>query len=116
MDFHGGFLDLPVTMKVRVVEEVLIGGDRYLQRPAAGGDSTVGLLSFSSCRDSDGVEFDAFFLVGVIHRITLLDPLRSPRVIGVLPGGAIAFQESADGAGDRIWVVYPMEASGLVVE
>lgn len=116
MDFHGGFLDLRGAMKVRVVEMKLVNDEWRLQRPAGVSDSTVGLLSFGRGVDADGTEFEGLFLDGVINRSSLLEPLRLPRIVSVMPGAAFAFRDTVEGSGSRLWVAYPMEASGLVVE
>lgn len=116
MDFHGSLIDLRGAMKVRVVEMQLVGDEWRLQRPPGVSDSTVGLLSFGRGMDAGGTEFEGLFLDGVINRAPLLEPLRQPRIVSVMPGAAFAFRDAEEGSGSRLWVAYPMEASGLVVE
>lgn len=124
------------SMKVRVVEEVLVDIDDA-QRPGLcwhprnqrdGNNSVVGLLTtgaagsgpeavppMSAQGDNGTAPALPLRLTAIIDRCQILSPLQNPRLLGMCDGGGMVFEENELGALPRRWTVFPLDASGLVV-
>lgn len=107
------------TLKVRVVEELFITVEP--EAPAAwnpktqrdGAISVVGLLRVQPEGTSGALPLS---LISQLDRSPILEDLAAPKLIGMCEGAGMVFEgaESLYGV-PRRWIIFPMEAPGLVV-